>query len=503
MNPAKNVTGARVHTALNPCVSTSFTVLGPRSLTWPSQLSAMGTRLDQGTPGYSAAAAQAAVVDNEDGTFTYTPPDETSAHGVGIGTTTGDTVSEVEVNTPDGPPESDAEVAGPFGTIDHPRLGVRHGEHVFFYRVPTDFAHLDSTEIHGATNGTVGGFGTFEVHPDPQIDVFGDVDHGDRLGREFGLAPGDYIGFVYEPFDLGAAYHGPTTDTLYFTAGDGTGSIRHCASFAIEIPAMSSPAEIRWSPRSRPNDPSGSIDVTRLDAFCGSTYLPTGEVVFEVSAREFEENGATVTFTQPAHGTLTAFGPHRVTLTGGLFGDTSDEVIRLVYTPSDHYRTDPTVYTDGFSFEVDDGLGSVQVTTVPVLICKKATLDANGGEPYLGTRSFSGRVAAPFADVRGYLAVSSALLAESIGSMIDNPWSVGSTLFGSVEIDDDGAFTYTRDPDWADLPVDEIDDSFAVIAYTAENQWAAAVVPVGGRALTAYPPIIDLVNGLPTSADDA
>ena len=76
------------------------------------------------------------------------------------------------------------------------------------------------------------------------------------------------------------------------------------------------------------------------------------------------------------------------------------------------------------------------------------------------------------------------------------------TAYGSVTVDDDGSFTYTRDPGWAVVPVGEIDDSFAIIAYTARNQWAVAVVPVGGATIS-RPSIAEVVDSAPNSLQDA
>lgn len=69
-------------------------------------------------------------------------------------------------------------------------------------------------------------------------------------------------------------------------------------------------------------------------------------------------------------------------------------------------------------------------------------------------------------------------------------------------VHDDGSFTYTRDPGWAAVPVREIDDSFAIIAYTAHNQWAVAVVPVGGATMPS-PSIAEVVDSAPNSLQDA
>ena len=62
-----------------------------------------------------------------------------------------------------------------------------------------------------------------------------------------------------------------------------------------------------------------------------------------------------------------------------------------------------------------------------------------------------------------------------------------------------GLFTITRHPGWAVVPVVEIDDSFAIIAYTAHNQWAVVVAPVGG-AHAADLSIAEIVDSAPNSS---
>jgi VCBS repeat-containing protein len=127
---------------------------------------------------------------------------------------------------------------------------------------------------------------------------------------------------------------------------------------------------------------------------------------------------------------------------------------------------------------------------------------ATSGLPYAGTGSFSGRVEAPFDDVEGYVLAPAALLSEGIDSLSTGSSSTNLTAYGSVTIDDDGSFTYTRDPGWAVVPVGEIDDSFAIIAYTAGNQWAVALVPVGG-ATVPNPSISGILDSAPDSLQDA
>ena len=92
--------------------------------------------------------------------------------------------------------------------------------------------------------------------------------------------------------------------------------------------------------------------------------------------------------------------------------------------------------------------------------------------------------------------VPSVFLAESIESVMHYGSTSNRTAYGSVVVRADGSFTYTRDPRWELLPVDELDDSFTLIAYGADNQWAAVVVPVGGAALASYPSILDVLNGI-------
>ena len=205
----------------------------------------------------------------------------------------------------------------------------------------------------------------------------------------------------------------------------------------------------------------------------------------------------TFAFTQPTHGTVVAIRPE-----DGRPGYTCGDVIHLVYTPDARYRTDPSVHTDGFTIQVDDGHGGISTASVPVVIVKSATVTATSGLPYAGTGSFSGRVEAPFDDVVGYVLAPAALLSESIDSLATGCSRTNLTAYGSVTVDDDGSFTYTRDPGWAVVPVGEIDDSFAIIAYTAGNQWAVAVVPVGG-ATVPNPSITEIVNSASNSLQDA
>ncbi|MDP9166025.1 MAG: VCBS domain-containing protein, partial [Actinomycetota bacterium] len=105
---------------------------------------------------------------------------------------------------------------------------------------------------------------------------------------------------------------------------------------------------------------------------------------------------------------------------------------------------------------------------------------------------FNGRVSAPIGNVEGYIMVPSVFVSQSIDSMMRSPPD-RRTAYGSVIVNEDGTFTYTRDPRWELLPADELDDSFAIVARGAD-QWAAVVVPVGGAALVRYPSILDVLN---------
>ena len=292
-------------------------------------------------------------------------------------------------------------------------------------------------------NGTASGFGPFEVPRDPKTDEFGESDelgYGEFIGQEFGLPAGTYVGFIYRPDDLDAARETPTTDSFTVRLDDGSGMVVTSSPHPINVPALDFPTGVTWGPQSGPSRPSGSLEVTRLDAFTGSTFLPTGEVVFVVNASDWGDDH-TFAFTQPTHGTVVAIRPEH-----GRPGHACGDVIHLVYTPDTRYRTDPSVHTDGFTIAVDDGRGGITTASVPVVIVKSATVTATSGLPYAGTGSFSGRVEAPFDDVEGYVLAPAALLSESIDSLATGCSSTNLTAYGSVTVDDDGSFTYTRDP---------------------------------------------------------
>jgi hypothetical protein len=398
---------------------------------------------------------------------------------------------------PHGPPG--CPVLGPFSFLDHHAMGLFYGEYAYFYRVPTEFDETATAEINGVRNGTASGFGPFDVPRDPKTDAFGeseDLGYGEFIGQEFGLPAGTYVGFIYRPDDLDAARETPTTDSFTVTLDDGSGMVITSSLHPINVPALDFPTGVTWGPQSGPSRPSGSLEVNRLDAFTGSTFLPTGEVVFVVNAADWGDDH-TFAVTQPTHGTVVAIRPEH-----GRPGHACGDVIHLVYTPDTRYRTDPSVHTDCFAIAVDDGRGGVTTASVPVVIVKSATVTATNGLPYVGTGSFSGRVEAPFDDVEGYVLAPSALLSESIDSLATGCSSTNLTAYGSVMVDDDGSFTYTRDPGWAVVPVGEIDDSFAIIAYTAHNQWAVAVVAVGGATMP-NPSIAEIVNCAPNSLQDA
>jgi hypothetical protein len=387
-------------------------------------------------------------------------------------------------------------VLGPFGFLDHHAMGLFYGEYAYFYRVPMEFDETATAEIIGVHSGTASSFGPFEVPRDPKSDESDELGYGEFIGQEFGLPAGTYVGFIYRPDDLDAARETPTTDSFTVRLDDGSGMVVTSSLHPINVPALDFPSGVTWGPQSGPSRPGGSLEVTRLDAFTGSTFLPTGEVVFVVNAAAWGDEH-TFAFTQPTHGTVVAIRPEH-----GRPGHACGDVIHLVYTPDTRYRTDPSVHTDGFTIAVDDGCGDITTASVPVVIVKSATVTATSGLPYTGTGSFSGRVEAPFDDVEGYVLAPAALLSESIDSLATDCASTNLTAYGSVTVDDDGSFTYTRDPGWAVVPVGEIDDSFAIIAYTAHNQWAVAVVPVGGATMPS-PSIAEIVNGAPNSLQDA
>jgi hypothetical protein len=396
----------------------------------------------------------------------------------------------------DGATMPDCPVLGPFSFLDHHAMGLFYGEYAYFYRVPKEFDETATAEIGGVRNGTASGFGPFEVSRDPKTDEFGEPEYGEFIGQEFGLSAGTYVGFLYRPDDLDAAREAPTTDGFTVKLDDGVGRVVTSSVHPINVPALDFPTGVSWGPQSGPSGPSRSLEVTRLDAFTGSTFLPTGEVVFVVNASDWGDDH-TFTFTQPAHGAVVAIRPE-----GGHPGHACDDVIHLLYTPDARYRTDPSVHTDGFAIQVNDGRGGITTVSVPVVIVKSASVTATSGLPYAGTGSFSGRVEAPFDDVEGYVLAPAALLSEGIDSLSTGSSSTNLTAYGSVTIDDDGSFTYTRDPGWTVVPVGEIDDSFAIIAYTAGNQWAVALVPVGG-ATVPNPSISGILDSAPDSLQDA
>ncbi len=365
-------------------------------------------------------------------------------------------------------------LCGPYGFDHDHELGLTFGEFVYFFPVAQGLSGRVGIEVTGAEFGRTTTFGPF--------DVDARASHGDTdlTGHAFGLAPGTYVGIVYRPRDLAAARLQPTSDTITVSVTDAKGVTRTSERLSLTVPAVRSPAVTTWGPRSP--DP---IDIDHLGAFTGATFLPTGEVVFDVQAVEHES----ITVTQPTFGTVVT-----------VHTDAHTHLVQFVYTPYEEHRTDAVVYHDSFAFVSDDGRGGVTVTTVPVAIPKLATVTPAG--PYLGDGTFTGQITAPLDDVAGYVVVPAALLAQSIGSVAGSDWYDGELECGSVSVDEHGAFVYTRKPPCDDVPADAIDDSFAVIAYTARNEWAVAMVPVGAAALTSYPSIVDVLTSVPTSPQD-
>jgi hypothetical protein len=386
-------------------------------------------------------------------------------------------------------------VIGPFSFFGRTGSDADCSEHVFYYLVPTDFGAVADVEVKGQRRGKVTGLQLVEVRPPSKLNDFRDPDGDVILNREFNLAPGRYVRFAYCPDDAEAARYRPTTETVTVTLDDGRGVVTTSAPHELYLPALGVRRPIAWGPRSPSAIPSGSVDVTRLNAFAGSTYLPTGQVVFDVFATERTgDDELRFTIVQPAHGTVVAVTPPERTPSWA--ADEPDR--RYVYTPDDAARIDPWVHSDAFVVRVDDGRGGMP-TTVPVVIAKLATITGSDRLPYLGVESFSGRVSAPIGAVEGCVMVPSVFLAESVDSAVHYGSTSTRTAYGSVLVAADGSFTYTRDPRWELLPMEELDDSFALVARGADNQWATVVVPVGGAALVRYPSILDVLDTIATT----
>ncbi|MHA3022894.1 hypothetical protein ACXPWS_21875 [Mycobacterium sp. BMJ-28] len=377
-------------------------------------------------------------------------------------------------------------LCGPYGFDHDSTLALEYGEFVYFYPVAQSLTHHATIEVTGAQNGDTTTFGPFDV------DNFPGHGASDLTGHAFGLAPGTYAGIIYRPNDLETAHRHPTSDAITVVTTDAKGVTRTSARLSLTVPPVNTPAVTTWGPRSA--DP---VDIGRLDAFTGTTFLPTGEVVFDVEALDFENDDVTVTVGQPAYGTVVAVRTDRATVLGGPLGASTAQLIQYVYTPYEQHRTDTSVYHDSFTFSVDDGNGGVTVAAVPVVIPKLATTIPAG--PHLGDDSFTGQITAPLHDIAGYLVVPTSLLAQSIASLADSQWCAADLECGAVTVDEHGVFVYTRHAQDGEVPADATDDSFAVIAYTERNEWAAAMVPVGASALTSYPSIVDILTSVPTS----
>ncbi|QNJ95322.1 hypothetical protein HZU40_14480 [Mycolicibacterium fluoranthenivorans] len=365
-------------------------------------------------------------------------------------------------------------LCGPYGFDHDHELGLTLGEFVYFFPVAHGLTRRAGIAVTGAQNGSTRTFGPFDV------DARLSGGNADLTGPAFGLAPGTYVGIVYRPRDLATARREPTSDTITVSVTDTKGITRTSARLSLTVPPVGIPASTTWGPHS-----PEPIDIGHLDAFTGATFLPTGEVVFDVQMGEHEN----VTVTQPCYGSVVAVPT-----------DANTHLVQLVYTPYEQHRTDSAVYRDSFTFSIHDENGDVSVTTVPVAIPKLATVTPAG--PYLGEGTFTGRLSAPLDDIAGYLVVPASLLAQSIAGVAGSDWYDGEMDCGSVTIDEGGVFAYTRKAPADDVPADAIDDSFAVIAYTPCNEWAVAMVPVGAAALTSYPSIVDVLTSVPTSPQD-
>ncbi|MDP9164536.1 MAG: hypothetical protein M3O32_00420, partial [Actinomycetota bacterium] len=265
---------------------------------------------------------------------------------------------------------------GPFSFFGPASTGARHTEHVFYHLIPTHFGVVADVEIKGHRRGKVTGVQLVDVREPSALNGFCDPDGDLTSDREPPLPPGSYVRFAYRPDDTGAAQYQATTEVVTVTFDDGEGGVITSAPQTIHLPALGARRGVGWGPRSSSVTPSGLLDVTRLDAFAGSTYLPTGEVVFDVFPSAHDGPGDVhVTTTQPAHGTVVAVGHRRTT-------DDDQSLIRLVYTPHRASRIDPWIHADEFTVRVGDD--SADVATVPVVIAKRADVIGADELPYLG-----------------------------------------------------------------------------------------------------------------------
>lgn len=344
---------------------------------------------------------------------------------------------------------------GPFSSV-----AAGHVEHVFYYPVPMGFGVVADVEIRGQRRGKVAGVQLVDVRPPSELNDLRDPDGDMGMGADESLilSAGTYVRFSYRPDGFEAA---PTVETVTVTLDDGRGVVTTSAPETMHVPGVGARRGLDCGPR--------------------STYLPTGQVVFDVSG-----GADRLTLTQPAHGTVVAVAGT----------DTPDH--RVVYTPDDASRIDPWVHADEFDVRLDDGRGGT-TATVPVVIAKRATIIGPQPLPYLGVESFSGRISAPIGHVEGYAMVPSVFVAEGIDGLAQGDSACCRTAYGSVVVDADGSFTYTRDPRWELLPMEDLDDSFALVAHGADRQWAAVVVPVGGAALVRYPSIVDVLATISTA----
>lgn len=348
---------------------------------------------------------------------------------------------------------------GPFSSLAAGRV-----EHVFYHPVPTNFGVVADVEIRGQRRGKIAGVQLIDVRSPSELNDFRDPDGdlGVGIGDAPALSAGTYVRFSYYPdAQHPGAESAPTIETVTVTLDDGRGTVTTSAPETMHVPGLGARRAPDWGPR--------------------ATYLPTGQVVFDVSG-----GADRLTLTQPAHGTVVAVAGT----------DVPDH--RVVYTPDEASRIDPWVHADEFDVRLDDGRGGM-AATVPVVIAKRATVIGPQPLPYLGVDSFSGRISAPIGHVQGYAMVPSVFVAEGIDELAQGVSASSPTAYGSVIVQADGYFTYTRDPRWEMLPMEDLDDSFALVAHGADHQWAAVVVPVGGAALVRYPSIVDVLATIATA----
>ncbi|MBJ7340231.1 Ig-like domain-containing protein [Mycolicibacterium sp.] len=432
------------------------------------------------------------ITDNHDGTFTFTPPSWFSEDVPNANVTflaldyhdAGAPNTSLQLAVPIPPVTTivGQTVWGPYTDDNFPGGHVGYATVAYVVKVPAGTVDPDAVTL-ASTHGTLAKLAVFTVNAAPQVDANGNPDGGDYIGGLFGLPAGTYVLFAYQPNDLAAAHTAVTNDTVTVAVGGGSLDV------PVTVPIANVAPGVDWGPHSSLDFFDGSLDLTDLDTYVGETNLVTGEVLIVVHGLDVESDDITFqVVSAPAHGTIQIVHQDQAPAPGGPLGTANAEGIVYVYTPDAAVRTDADTYLDSFTFSADDGRGGVTTQTVPLIIAKKATVSGTGSLPFTGTGSFSGHVSVPFSNVAGYSVDREAAAGiTSIRRLIDDPEFFKQPSFGTVTIDANGNFTYTRSATWDFLDFADVDDSFFIVAYTEDNEWAAVYVPVGGRA-TLNPP---------------